>query len=159
MTAQNPLIMMQEAAAKDVQRKLTTGEYQTTGDGSIRATDYMSAIAPILKQQIANIFSQRMQTEQGYTPDFAQFKQEEIDAYLEYEKTQLMRYREKVMNQLVWAAHMQLVESNNSSVPQEYLNIADPAELYRILDSDYEYSVLLQEYGLQLPSSLIVNVK
>jgi hypothetical protein len=159
MTNQNPLIMMQEAAAKDVQRKLSTGEYQMTGDGSIRSTDYLTAITPILKQNIANLFMQRMQTEQGYTPDFSQFDTEEVAAYQQYEATQLQNYREKVMNKLVWAAHMQLVESNNANVPQEYLDIKDPAELYRILNVDYNYSVLLQEYGLQLSSSLITNIR
>jgi len=159
MTDQNPLIMMQESTAKDVQRKLSTGEYQTTGDGSIRSVDYLTAITPILKVNIKNLFLEKVEEEQGYVPRFSEYDAEEIAAYQQYENTQLQNYKEKVLSRLVWAAHMQLVESNNANVPQEYLGIDSPEELYRILDVDYNYSVLLQEYGLELPSSLITNVR
>jgi len=158
MTSQNPLILSQEVAAKNVQRKIQTGEYQLTGDGSIRATDYLAEIAPIIKQNIANMFIREVNTTQGYSPDFSQFNEEETNAYLTYEATQLNRYRDKVMKKLVWTAHMQLVDSSSPEVPQEYLGIKDVAELMRILESDYDYLVLLQNYGVQLPSSLITDL-
>lgn len=158
MTSQNPLILSQENASKNVQRKIESGEYQVTGDGSIRAQDYLTEILPIVKQNIANMFIEQTNQTQGYSPDFSQFNEEETNAYLSYEETQLNRYREKVMKKLVWTAHMQLVESSSSEVPQEYLNINDVSELMRILQSDYDYLVLLQNYGIQLPSSLITDL-
>ena len=104
------------------------------------------------------MFIEQTNQTQGYSPDFSQFNEEETNAYLSYEETQLNRYREKVMKKLVWTAHMQLVESSSSEVPQEYLNINDVSELMRILQSDYDYLVLLQNYGIQLPSSLITDL-
>ena len=159
MEAQMPLIRMQERAAKNVQLKIQSGEYQVTGDGSIRSKDYFNEITPILKQDIANIFVNKMQATQGYAPDFNAFTQDETNAYLQYENTQLQRYREKVEKVLVWNAHMQLLKSNSGQVPNDYLNVDNVADLMRILQSDYTYLLTLQNYGLELPSSLIVDVQ
>ena len=158
MTGQNPLIISQEASAKNVQRKIASGEYQLTGDGSIRSKDYLTEIAPILKQNISNMFIQKVSSTQGYSPDFSQFSEEEKNAYLSYEETQLNNYREKVMKKLVFAAHMQLMESSSRDVPLAYMGVADVAQLMRILETDYDYLLLLQNYGLELPSSLITDV-
>jgi len=158
MTSQNPLIISQEASAKNVQRKIASGEYQLTGDGSIRSKDYLTEIAPILKQNISNMFIQRVSSTDGYSPDFSQFSEEEKNAYLSYEETQLNNYREKVMRKLVYTAHMQLMESSSRDVPLAYMGIRDVAQLMRILETDYDYLLLLQNYGLELPSSLITDV-
>jgi hypothetical protein len=158
MTSQNPLILSQENAAKNVQRKIQSGEYQVTGDGSIRSQDYLTEVLPIVKQNIANIFINEISSTQGYSPDFSQFNEEETNAYLSYEQTQLNKYRHKIMKKLVWTAHMQLVQSSSQDVPTDYLSIKDVSELMRILETDYDYLVLLQEYGLQLPSSLITDL-
>ena len=159
MESQMPLIRMQERAAKNVQLKIQSGEYQVTGDGSIRSLDYLNEIAPILKQDIANIFTNKIQSTQGYAPDFSTFSQDETNAYLQYENTQLQRYREKVEKVLVWNAHMQLLTSNSGQVPNAYLDVDNVADLMRILQSDYTYLLTLQNYGLELPSSLIVDVQ
>lgn len=156
--SQNPLIMMQEAISKDVQRKIVTGEYQMTGDGSIRAVDYLTATEPLVRANIQNLFRNQIQETQGYTPDFSQFSSEEANAYKRYEDEQLARHRQKIQQILVWNAHMQLMNSSSPQVPIEYQNIQDVAELLRILEVDYDYLVTLQNYGLQLPSSLITNV-
>ena len=100
-----------------------------------------------------------MQATQGYAPDFNAFTQDETNAYLQYENTQLQRYREKVEKVLVWNAHMQLLKSNSGQVPNDYLNVDNVADLMRILQSDYTYLLTLQNYGLELPSSLIVDVQ
>jgi hypothetical protein len=156
--SQNPLIMMQEAAAKDVQRKIVDGTYQVTGDGSIRVIDYLSSTEPLVRANIQNLFRQQIQQTQGYTPDFSQFDAEEAQAYKRYEDQQVMNYRKKIEKIIVWHAHMQLVNSSSPEVPIEYTGIKDVAELMRILEVDYEYLVTLQNYGLELPSSLITNV-
>ena len=155
---QNPLIMMQEATAKDVQRKISDGTYQVTGDGSIRSVDYLTATEPLVRANIQNLFRQQIQQTQGYTPDFSQFSEEEANAYKRYEDTQVMNYRNKIQKILVWNAHMQLLKSSSPEVPLEYQNIKDIAELMRMLEVDYDYLVTLQNHGLQLPSSLITNV-
>ena len=72
MTSQNPLILAQENAAKNVQQKIQSGEYQVTGDGSIQAKDYLTEILPIVKQNIANMFINEVSRTQGYSPDFSQ---------------------------------------------------------------------------------------
>jgi len=149
---------MQEATAKDVQRKIQSGEYQVTGDGSIRAQDYLVATEPLIRANIQNLFRQQVQQTKGYTPDFTQFSDEEANAYKRYEDTQLLNHRKKVEKILVWNAHMQLLQSASPQVPLEYQGIKDVAELMRILEVDYEYLLTLQNYGLQLPSSLITNV-
>lgn len=156
--SQNPLIMMQEATAKDVQRKISTGEYQVTGDGSIRAQDYLTATEPLVRSNIQSLFRQQVQQQTGDTRDFSQFSAEEATAYKRYEDTQLLNYRKKVEKILVWNAHMQLLQSSSVAVPIEYQGIKDVAELMRILQVDYDYLLTLQNYGLQLPSSLITNV-
>ena len=158
MQNQNPLIMGQEATAKDVQRKIVSGDYQVTGDGSIRAVDYLTAIKPLVQANIRQNFVNEIQTSQGYTPDFSQFSDEEATAYKRYEDIQMQKYLKKAENILVWNAHMQLVQSSSPVVPIEYMGIEDPEELLRILEVDYNYLVALQKYGLELPSSLITNV-
>ena len=104
------------------------------------------------------MFIQKVSSTQGYSPDFSQFSEEEKNAYLSYEETQLNNYREKVMKKLVFAAHMQLMESSSRDVPLAYMGVADVAQLMRILETDYDYLLLLQNYGLELPSSLITDV-
>ena len=158
MQNENPLIMGQEAIAKDVQRKLVSGEYQATGDGSIRIGDYMNAISPLLKMSIQNNFVREIQNTQGYTPDFSQFNTEEQNAYLQYENNQLQRYQEKVSKIMVWNAHMMLMNTNSTQVPMEYQGIKDISELLQILQTDYDYLVTLQRLGLELPSSLVTDV-
>ena len=158
LQSQNPLIMMQEATSKDVQRKISTGEYQVTGDGSIRCSDYLTATEPLVRANIQNLFRQQVQQNNGYTPDFSQFSTEEATAYKRYEDNQLLNYRKKAEKIIVWNAHMQLLQSSSATVPLEYQGIKDVAELMRILEVDYEYLLTLQNYGLQLPSSLITNI-
>ena len=53
---------------------------------------------------------------------------------------------------------MQLVESASPDVPVAYIGIQDVSELMRVLESGYDYLVILQEYGLQLPASLITDL-
>lgn len=156
--SQNPLIMMQEATAKDVQRKISTGEYQVTGDGSIRAQDYLTATEPLVRSNIQSLYRQQIQQQTGDTRDFSQYSTEEATAYKRFEDIQLLNHRKKAEKILVWNAHMQLLQSSSASVPIEYQGIKDVAELMRILEVDYQYLLTLQNYGLQLPSSLITNV-
>ena len=158
MSEQNPLIMAQEASAKTVQRKIADGTYQMTGDGNIRVKDYVDVIQPLLKLEIQNNFQQEVYNTQGYYPDLSQFDEKEKEAYLNYENTQLIRYREKVLSKIMWAAHMQLVASGSNQVPAAYLTLSYE-QLLQIAQSDYNYSLLLQTYGAELSSSLIVNLR
>lgn len=158
MSEQNPLIMAQEASAKTVQRKIADGTYKMTGDGNIRVKDYVDVIQPLLKLEIQNNFQQEVYNTQGYYPDVTQFNEKEKQAYLNYENTQLTRYREKVLSKIMWAAHMQLVASGSNQVPAEYLTLSYE-QLLQIAQSDYNYSLLLQTYGADLSSSLIVNLR
>jgi microcystin-dependent protein len=53
---------------------------------------------------------------------------------------------------------MQLVASGSNQVPAEYLTLSYE-QLLQIAQSDYNYSLLLQTYGADLSSSLIVNLR